>query len=204
MVRLRSPTEGTSFGFLKGLNIFSPTSNYKFKLCICNLPTADCRLNISLPLAPCLIIPYLCLMLRPVFSYVLTSLILLSQVGLPMHYHYCKGALESVSILFSKACDDDAKALASMSECCKKFYKQHCKKENNGCCHDQVKVISQDLTSVMPGVLHLNPVAIEISNQVIQTQEIVSSTISPFSLHSIETDSGPPIYIRFHSLIYYS
>ena len=128
---------------------------------------------------------------------------LLSQIGLPMHYHFCKGALESVSILFSKKCDDDA-AMASMPACCKKFYKKHCEEKNKGCCHDQVKVLSQDLTSVMPGIIHWTPAIIEFNDQHIQTPGIVSSTISPFSLHSIETDSGPPIYIRFHSLIYYS
>jgi len=143
-------------------------------------------------------------MLRPIFSYVLTSLILLSQVGLPMHYHYCKGALESVSILFKNACEDDAVAMAKMPKCCQKFYKNHCEKENKGCCHDQVKVISQDLTSVMPGVIHLIPFISALNNQIIETQEIVTSTISPLSLHSIETDSGPPIYLRFHSLIYYA
>lgn len=142
-------------------------------------------------------------MLRPIFSYVLTSLILISQVGLPMHFHYCKGALESVSVLFKKECNDDQVAMAKMPACCQKFLKKHCK-QNNGCCHDQVKVISQDLTSLVPGFIHLIPIISEVNHQIIKTPEIVTSTISPFALHSNETDSGPPIYILFHSLIYYA
>jgi|WetSurMetagenome_2_1015567.scaffolds.fasta_scaffold359469_1 hypothetical protein len=142
-------------------------------------------------------------MLRPIFSYVLTSLILLSQVGLPMHFHYCKGALESVSVLFKQECNDDQVAMAKMPSCCQKFLKKHCE-QNKDCCHDQVKVISQDLTSVLPGLVHWTPIISELNNPLIQTPGIVSLTISPFSLHSNGTDSGPPIYIRFHSLIYYA
>ena len=142
-------------------------------------------------------------MLRPVFSYVLTSLVLVAQVGLPMHYHYCKGALESVSILFSKACEDD-KALATMPECCKKLYQKHCSKENNGCCHDQVKVVNQDLTSLVPGFIQWMPVILENNNLEIKTPGIDSSTFSLFSSNSDGSDSGPPIYIRYHSLIYYA
>ena len=142
-------------------------------------------------------------MLRPLFSYVLTSLVLLAQVGLPMHYHYCKGALESVSILFSKACEED-EAIASMPKCCKKVYQNHCNKEDNGCCHDQVKLLSQDITSIAPGFIHWMPVILESNNLEIKTAGIVSSTITHFSLKSVGSDSGPPIYIRYHSLIYYA
>jgi hypothetical protein len=144
-------------------------------------------------------------MLRVIFSYALSSLILVSQVGLPMHYHYCKGSLESISILFRKACDDEQATLAKVvPDCCKKFYRHHCKKGSNGCCHDQVKVISQDLTFLLPGIFYWAPAVVPSSFKFPQTPEIVSTTTSPFSCYSHETDSGPPIYIRFHSLIYYA
>jgi len=142
-------------------------------------------------------------MLRLVFSHVLIALILVSQVGVPMHFHYCKGALESVSILFSKACEDD-KAIADMPECCKKLYQKHCSKDDNGCCHDQVKVLNQDLTSLAPSFIQWMPIILENNNLEINFPGIVSSTISLFSLNSDGSDSGPPIYIRYHSLIYYA
>jgi hypothetical protein len=142
-------------------------------------------------------------MLRPIFSYVLTSLVLLSQVGLPMHYHYCKGSLESVSILFRNHCDDEV-ATAKMQDCCKKLYQKHCTKENNGCCHDRVEVINQDLTSVLPVFHILIPFDLESNVQDKFTSATESVSASPFSFQTTVSDSGPPIYIRFHSLIYYS
>lgn len=142
-------------------------------------------------------------MLRHVFSYMLTSLILLSQVGLPMHYHYCKGSLESVSILFKDNCDDEV-TMANMPDCCKKLYQQHCKKEDNGCCHDKVKVISQDLTSTVPAFHVLTPVDFENNEPVVKSSVTENNSVSPFSFQNTISDSGPPIYIRFHSLIYYA
>jgi len=141
-------------------------------------------------------------MLRPLFSYALTALILLSQVGVPMHYHYCKGTLESVSILFRNNCEDEI-AVTKAPDCCKKYVRDHCKKENNGCCHDKVKVLNQDLTSLLPVFHQWSTVEMEISNPFILTPVSEWVAVSPFSYqHGV--DSGPPIYIRFHSLIYYA
>ncbi len=142
-------------------------------------------------------------MLRHAFSYMLTSLILLSQVGLPMHFHYCTGSLESVSILFRDHCDDDL-AMANMPDCCKKLYQKHCKKEDNGCCHDKVKVISQDLTSIVTSLHVLTPLDFESNEPIIKTSLTERITVSSFSFQNTESDSGPPIYIRYHSLIYYA
>lgn len=142
-------------------------------------------------------------MLRHIFSYVLTSLILLSQVGVPMHYHYCKGSLESVSILFSDNCDDEL-ATAKMPDCCKKVYQKHCKKEANGCCDDKVKVLTQDLTSTVPVFHVLTAGDIVHYDSVNKTPITENIPVSPFSFQNTLSDSGPPIYIRFHSLIYYA
>jgi hypothetical protein len=132
----------------------------------------------------------------------LTSLILLSQVGLPMHYHYCKGALESVSILFRNNCNDEL-AVAKVPDCCKKYMQNHCKKENNGCCHDKVKVLNQDLTSLLPVFYQWSTLEMEITNPIILTPASESIAVSSSGFqHS--GDSGPPIYIRFHSLIFYA
>jgi hypothetical protein len=142
-------------------------------------------------------------MLRPLFSYALTSLILLAQVGVPLHFHYCKGALESVSILFRNTCEDE-KVPANMPDCCKKYFQKHCRKANNGCCHDQVKVVSQDLTSLMPGFLHWSVVVNEYQDQPDTHIAVAIPSISPVCESGVESNTGPPIYIRFHSLIYYA
>jgi len=45
---------------------------------------------------------------------------------------------------------------------------------------------------------------LDINDHFIPTPEIVAATNSPFSYYSNGSDTGPPIYIRFHSLIYYA
>lgn len=142
-------------------------------------------------------------MLRPLFSYAFTALILLSQVGLPIHYHYCKGSLESVSILFRDNCDEEL-VPANLPDCCKKAFQKHCKKTDNGCCHDKVEVVNLDLTSVLPVFSGLTPVDFEKNSPIVVTSTIESFPIQFFLIQNMESDSGPPIYIRFHSLIYYA
>ena len=142
-------------------------------------------------------------MLRPMFSLALAALIFTAQVGLPMHLHYCKGALESVSLVFKKECKEDA-ALAKMPACCKKLARKHCSKGNDGCCHNQVKLISQDITSVVPAHAQFFSAVPEINTPETVTPKINPSLISPFSFCIIASDTGPPIYILYHSLIYYA
>jgi hypothetical protein len=137
------------------------------------------------------------------FSLALAALILTAQVGLPMHFHYCKGTLESVSLLFKNECKEDAE-LTKMPACCKKITTKHCRKNNDGCCHNQVKLLSQDITSVAPAHAQLFNAIVDISTPEIVAPKINPSTISPFSFCIIASDTGPPIYIRYHSLIYYA
>ncbi len=71
-------------------------------------------------------------MARPFLSYALTGLILLSQVGLPVHAHYCQGMLESISVLFSPGCNEHAEKTTS-SACCRKEAKGSCDNTPKDC-----------------------------------------------------------------------
>lgn len=142
-------------------------------------------------------------MVRPVISYALTSLILLSQVGLPLHMHYCKGMLESVSVFFTTKCDDH-NVPVNVTACCQKKAAKHCdKKESKKCCDDQVLVLKQNITSTAPSFIKW--IDVPVYTHTIAVQLPVKENISlPVIIEGNTCDSGPPIYIRHQSLIFYA
>mgnify|MGYP007001746718 CR=1 FL=1 len=91
------------------------------------------------------------MMTRLVLSYALTAIILLSQVGLPLHRHYCKGVLESVSVFFSQGCNDHDEVV-DQKACCKKEESKSCNKDASDCCDDKVSILIQDnVVEAAPG-----------------------------------------------------
>ena len=140
-------------------------------------------------------------MLRPLCSYVLTGIILLAQTGLPLHMHYCKGMLESVAVFVSAECDKQD-PVSNVLACCKKQESKSCHKDDS-CCDDEVTVLLQDFDSLIPHFEKwIQPVTSDLS-LVIK----FNANHTDYSLHfsgNQSSDSGPPIYIRFHSLIYYA
>ena len=142
-------------------------------------------------------------MIRPFISYVLTALILVSQIGLPIHMHYCKGFLESVSVFVAAKCGDHQEP-ANLPSCCKKASANHCTKtEDKKCCDDEVLVLKQEITSITPTFIkwidtvldNVHPVMPEISPVAI---------LLPGTIERQSSDSGPPIFILYHSLIFYA
>lgn len=140
-------------------------------------------------------------MIRPILSYALTAIILLSQTGLPLHMHYCKGMLESVSVFITAACEEHQE-VADLPACCQKSMATHCQKDES-CCDDEVAVLLQDFDSLIP---HFDKWDLAALNE----NSVVFTFLSSIEDHSREyathqsADSGPPIYILFHSLIYYA
>jgi hypothetical protein len=114
--------------------------------------------------------------------------------------HYCKGGLESISVFFSQGCEDHEET-EFLPSCCQK--EKACTSDNGSCCSDETKVLLQDFDSVPP---HFDKWA--------GISDVTLLTMDPLALDQIEltfmavqsgsSDSGPPIYILFHSLIYYA
>ena len=142
-------------------------------------------------------------MFRPIMSYVLASLILLSQVGVPLHMHYCKGILESVSVFVKSVCDDH-KEIADLPVCCQKVATNHCPKEKDKCCDDQVKVVKQDITSLMPWFSKWINLAAFVALPARPVDKKADAVVYTFIYSNEESDSGPPIYIRYQALIFYA
>jgi hypothetical protein len=138
-------------------------------------------------------------------AYSFMVVMLLSQVGLPMHMHYCKGMLESVSVFFSLGCDDhkEPQHKTILRDCCQKEIASDCSNEKNNCCDDEIKLVTQELTSVSPNFTKWVDVQPYIVTHLIPPPavEMVSSFSNPY-LHQ-GTDSGPPIYLMQHALIFY-
>jgi hypothetical protein len=143
-------------------------------------------------------------MFRPVMSYALTFLILLSQVGLPLHFHYCKGMLESVSLIFKQACDDHQEKIADLPSCCKKLSTKHCTEADDKCCHDQVKVLTQDITSIAPQLLQWESIAVDFVSPLAPSATVAVKVNLPSAPVATGSDSGPPIYILHRALIFYA
>ncbi len=147
-------------------------------------------------------------MLRPILSYALTSIILLSQTGLPLHMHYCKGMLETVSVFFNLGCSDHAEKKADT--CCKPEAKNTlsadagcCSATTSSCCDDEVALLFHDFDSLLPHFEKWNTVA--IANQFsIQESGIENIQNGPYLLSSFSSDGGPPLYILNGSLIFYA
>jgi hypothetical protein len=142
-------------------------------------------------------------MIRPVISYALTSLILLSQVGMPLHMHYCKGKLESISILLPAKCDDKDIPV-NLPACCKKAMAHHCsKKQTKKCCDDEVMILKQNITSIAPSFVKWVDAQVAIEAPSILLIAPVQVTIPDLN-EGNTSDSGPPIYILHRSLIFYA
>lgn len=141
-------------------------------------------------------------MVRPVVAYALTAVVLLVQTGLPLHLHYCKGVLESISVFVTSGCDDHVE-MASLSDCCKKALEGTCTREGGDCCDDETKLLLQDINSLLPH-FYKWVIAVDGFNMTSPTEEIAfAQNNSRISTIGEREENGPPLYILLNSLIYY-
>ena len=129
-------------------------------------------------------------------------LVFTAQAGLPLHLHYCKGMLESVSVFFNAGCDEHGEEFEATS-CCSPGKGDKCSKESMGCCEDEAAVLLQDFDSLVHYVDDWNSI-LPAQNEVIFTSFENGASSLHDDLHRSATDSGPPIYILFSSLIFYA
>jgi hypothetical protein len=137
-------------------------------------------------------------MMRKMISCLLMGTILLAQGGLPLHMHYCKGMLESISVFFTAGCEDH-REVADLPTCCQKATNDSCSLKNSNCCDDEVTVLLQDFDSLIPHFDKWDP-----SSSLAITNKILLNYNFDYSFQRIPdhatSSNGPPIYILFHSL----
>jgi hypothetical protein len=141
--------------------------------------------------------------MRPLLSSVIASLILLGQVGLPLHLHYCKGMLESVSVFVRSACDDHEEVV-SVKACCKSSTPDNtCDKESDGCCDDETTIVTQEITSLPPKIFSDAVPALPADLPNWSGFKAASTTAFPLPARMCAIH-GPPIYILHQALIFYA
>lgn len=141
-------------------------------------------------------------MFRPVMAYVLTAVVLLVQTGLPLHFHYCKGALESISVFITSGCDDHEEVVA-LKDCCKKLPENTCTREGGDCCDDQTRYFLQDFNSPLPHFYKWEAAVAELNMVLLQQDNATDQVKTRISFSEDPKENGPPLYILLNSLIYY-
>lgn len=83
-------------------------------------------------------------MLRKVTVMLFVLLYSMSAVGMPLHYHYCKGQLQHVTLLTKRTCDDTHAKAVSPFACCLGLDKMVCEADEGDCCDDESQWLSND------------------------------------------------------------
>lgn len=144
-------------------------------------------------------------MVRKSLVAVLILLYSASTIGMPLHFHYCKGELRHVSLLVKISCHD-AEESQEVHACCKTNQAAatcHVSPSMKSCCDDATQWVQDKLPAILAKDLEvelspaISAVAIEVSVLFVTTaaQQEVNTEEDP--------PPGPPIYLRDCSLIYY-
>lgn|SRR5690606_19679568 len=141
-------------------------------------------------------------MVRKSAAWILTSFVLLAQVGLPLHFHYCKGILEGVAVFFNPGCDEH-EMIADLPACCAADLGTDCSRDGGDCCDDRVEVFTQDITSLKPSFEKWNDLAV-IAPKTATVVLLASVRNEGPVLVNIPQSNAPPAYILYHSLVYYA
>ena len=130
-----------------------------------------------------------------------------SAVGVPLHFHYCKGDLEHISLLFQKECSDHDEESKRIGEspfaCCLKG-KVSCESSNEkgDCCDDETELLQLDEDAVQPLVDVKSLMAVVAFPQVTEHAVYGEETVIEPRAHS-PPDTGPPIYVLNCSFVFY-
>ena len=143
-------------------------------------------------------------MLRRLLVSVLTLLYSAATIGMPLHFHYCRGELKHVSVLLKLDCHDTEQSEAGHA-CCK-TPKPHCesKRALNTCCDDSTQWVQDEM-------LALNVKSSE--SETSEIPEVLSCGVSAWSEQAGQNASlrasmdeyvqPPPLYLLQCSLIFY-
>lgn len=144
-------------------------------------------------------------MARKALVLVIVALYSLSVVGMPLHYHYCKGQLKHVTVFVKLECHGEG-TTQDAHTCCG-VQKAHCSTGHsaNQCCDDATEWLQEDI----PGVSAKN-----VTQDPDQVSDAVTGLVLPaaptvLGQHlTIKADTGPPLspiplFLSHCSLIFY-
>ena len=116
----------------------------------------------------------------------LASLFLLTSIGFGVKLHYCHGNLSSITYITSLPVCDCAGEIRSME-----------------CCADVEQFYQLDKETIIPKLIQ--PIAFFPQHSDLQIVSLKNPTERNLPSVTIDPDnSGPPLYLEFHSLIFYA
>ena len=131
-----------------------------------------------------------------------------SAVGVPLHYHYCKGDLEHVTLLFQKECSDHKEETNRVADspfaCCLKG-KMSCEMttDDGNCCDDETELLQLDDEVVVQSMPNLGDVPVQaVELPLTETLEVeYTEAIQPCA--NAPPQNGPPVYLMNCSFVFY-
>ena len=131
-----------------------------------------------------------------------------SAIGVPLHYHYCKGELQHITLFTQKECDSheehEKEVEKSPFSCCLANTSDHCgMADESDCCDDESDLIQLDDEAAAISVLpffdaELSSVAVNFDFISIQ----VDKDVIGYNAHAPPL-TGPKIYLANCSFVFY-
>lgn len=143
------------------------------------------------------------MILRSLTAFAFAAILLVSQTGVPLIRHYCQGALENISLFIHQSCCEKEITVAPTQSCCKIQMAAKCQPQSDPCCKDEVVLVQENEEGLSPIEIKWNDRVFVIALTLFNIQE--STDEKQVSLFTSQvTDTGPPLFLKYTSLIYYA
>ncbi len=137
--------------------------------------------------------------IRKFTSLLLTTLILISNMGLAFDVHYCKGEIASISTIFNNANACEMPVAVVEKKCCKSKTVIH-----ESCCKNKsVEFSKQDNTVFKTISFSIDFNSIVASTFIVRSQNKIATQNSATIQHYSQANS-PPFYKLYNQYIFYA
>ncbi|WP_212906041.1 HYC_CC_PP family protein [Capnocytophaga stomatis] len=137
-------------------------------------------------------------MIRKFTNILLATLILFSNSGWALSFHYCKDELASISISYTEISEQDSDSCSLDGGCCET------KDDHSDCCDNQTFESSKSDNTLVSKVFELNLFSFVLSENLYNFNNI-SILKSNRSIPAFYVDlNAPPLYELFCQLVFYA
>jgi len=142
--------------------------------------------------------------LRKIVVGLLILLYSASAIGLPLHFHYCKGVLKHVTLFVKMTCHE-LELERTAHACCKSHTQCSAGPTMNTCCDDATEWIQDSIPAILARDVEFDLTL--LVNAVAPSSAKSLNTVITQEVFGPGPDAGPPpgppIYLLTCSLIYY-
>lgn len=142
-------------------------------------------------------------MIRRSLVTALTLLYSLTAIGMPLHFHYCRGELKHVSVLVKMECHVPDQTMVGQT-CCKSV-KPHCEAKHslNNCCDDATQWIQDDVPALCAKGFEFDDVDALYAVNVVAGHTVQPQAVQGLPQVETVSDHSPPLYLLQCSFIFY-